>query len=282
MGESLLQLQDVSFQYPDGTLALKNISLTFPKHKKIAILGNNGSGKSTLMLHLNGILKPKSGTLYYKGYRYSYRKKEIEKIRKQVGIVFQNPDTQLFSTDVFQDIAFGALNIWKNEQDAKPFIDRAIKLMNVEEFLEKPVHFLSYGQKKRVALAGVLAMDPEVIVLDEPTAGLDHYYIRLMSQSLDHIFNSGKTIILSTHDIDFAYEWADLFIVMSEGQVLQVGDHEMIFSNDSLIEKAHLQKPWMTMIYEKLKEVNEIVNKSNYPTKKEEIIELLQKVGGNR
>lgn len=282
MGENLLQLQNVSFQYPDGTIALKNISLTFPKHKKIAILGNNGSGKSTLMLHLNGILRPKSGVLSFKGYRYSYRKKEIEKIRKQIGIVFQNPDTQLFSTDVYQDIAFGALNIWKNEQDAKPFIDRAIKLMNVEEFLEKPVHFLSYGQKKRVALAGVLAMDPEVIVLDEPTAGFDYYYNHLMSQSLDYIFDSGKTIILSTHDIDFAYEWADLFIVMSEGQVLEVGNHEKIFSNDTLIEKAHLKKPWVTIIYEKLREVNKNVNETNYPTKQKEIIKLLQKVGGKR
>lgn len=278
MNESILRLEDVSFQYPDGTVALKNISMSFPRHKKIAILGNNGCGKSTLMLHLNGIFKPTEGTVYFDETPFSYRKKDIEHIRKQVGIVFQNPDMQLFSTDVYQDIAFGALNIWKNEKQAKPFIEKAIQQMKVEPFLEKPIHFLSYGQKKRVALAGILAMDPEVVVLDEPTAGLDPFYIRLMIESLESIYNAGKTIILSTHDIDFAYEWADIFIVMSEGTLLDMGDHSYIFSNHRLIEKAHLQQPWITLVYEELVK-NKVASGQVYPTKKDEILQMLRRVG---
>lgn len=252
MPNIIIEINNLSFTYPDGTAALKNISLSIQEKKKIALLGSNGCGKSTLFLHLNGILKPTSVDLSFRGVSYEYTKKGTASLRKEVGLVLQHAEHQLFHTNVMQDIAFGSLNVFRDEAAARPHIKQAITRMQVEPFLDKPVHFLSYGQKKRVAIAGVLAMDPSVVVLDEPTAGLDNYYTNQLRESLNTIHQEGKTVILSTHDLEFAYEWADEFIVMADGEVLAAGGHEAIFLDGILLNRAHLKKPLIVKVYEEL------------------------------
>jgi cobalt/nickel transport system ATP-binding protein len=169
----LFHLENLSHLYSDRTLALNEISLNFAKGERIALLGTNGSGKTTLLNHLNGILKPTSGNIFFEDEPLKYDAKSLLNLRKRVGFVFQDPNDQLFASTVKQDVAFGPLNLGYAPDDVKKLVDNALKTVGMTEFSEKPPHFLSLGQKKRVALAGVLAMQPEVIIMDEPTANLD-------------------------------------------------------------------------------------------------------------
>lgn len=245
MTELYFDLQHLSYAYADGTKALTNITLQIPKGKKIALLGHNGAGKSTLFQHLNGILKPTAGTISFCNETLSYSRKALATLRQQVGIVFQDADNQLFSGTVKQDIAFGPLNLgWSNEKIEEK-IAWAVAQTEVEALLDKPIHFLSVGQKKRVAMAGVLAMEPSVLLLDEPTAGLDTYYAAQFLQYLAKLEDGQRTFLLATHDITLAYEWADQIIVMEAGKIIYNGDPIDMFYQEELLEKAHLERPWV-------------------------------------
>ncbi|TKI70536.1 ATP-binding cassette domain-containing protein [Lysinibacillus mangiferihumi] len=245
MTELYFDLQHLSYAYADGTKALTDITLQIPKGKKIALLGHNGAGKSTLFQHLNGILKPTAGTISFCNETLSYSRKALATLRQQVGIVFQDADNQLFSGTVKQDIAFGPLNLgWSNEKIEEK-IAWAVAQTEVEALLDKPIHFLSVGQKKRVAMAGVLAMEPSVLLLDEPTAGLDTYYASQFLQYLAKLEDGQRTFLLATHDIALAYEWADQIIVMEAGKIIYNGDPIDMFYQEELLEKAHLERPWV-------------------------------------
>lgn len=245
MTELYFDLQHLSYAYADGTKALTDITLQIPKGKKIALLGHNGAGKSTLFQHLNGILKPTAGTISFCNDTLSYSRKALATLRQQVGIVFQDADNQLFSGTVKQDIAFGPLNLgWSNEKIEEK-IAWAVAQTEVEALLDKPIHFLSVGQKKRVAMAGVLAMEPSVLLLDEPTAGLDTYYAAQFLQYLAKLEDGQRTFLLATHDIALAYEWADQIIVMEAGKIIYNGDPIDMFYQEELLEKAHLERPWV-------------------------------------
>lgn len=245
MTELYFNLQHLSYAYADGTQALTDITLQIPKGKKIALLGHNGAGKSTLFQHLNGILKPTAGTISFCNETLSYSRKALATLRQQVGIVFQDADNQLFSGTVKQDIAFGPLNLgWSNEKIEEK-IAWAVAQTEVEALLDKPIHFLSVGQKKRVAMAGVLAMEPSVLLLDEPTAGLDTYYAAQFLQYLAKLEDGQRTFLLATHDIALAYEWADQIIVMEAGKIIYNGDPIDMFYQEELLEKAHLERPWV-------------------------------------
>lgn len=245
MTELYFDLQHLSYAYADGTTALTDITLQIPKGKKIALLGHNGAGKSTLFQHLNGILKPTTGTISFCNDTLSYSRKALATLRQQVGIVFQDADNQLFSGTVKQDIAFGPLNLgWSNEKIEEK-IAWAVAQTEVEALLDKPIHFLSVGQKKRVAMAGVLAMEPSVLLLDEPTAGLDTYYAAQFLQYLAKLEDGQRTFLLATHDIALAYEWADQIIVMEAGKIIYNGDPIDMFYEEELLEKAHLERPWV-------------------------------------
>lgn len=245
MAELYFNLQHLSYAYADGTKALTDITLQIPKGKKIALLGHNGAGKSTLFQHLNGILKPTAGTISFCNETLSYSRKALATLRQQVGIVFQDADNQLFSGTVKQDIAFGPLNLgWSNEKIEEK-IAWAVAQTEVEALLDKPIHFLSVGQKKRVAMAGVLAMEPSVLLLDEPTAGLDTYYAAQFLQYLAKLEDGQRTFLLATHDIALAYEWADQIIVMEAGKIIYNGDPIDMFYQEELLEKAHLERPWV-------------------------------------
>lgn len=239
------ELANISYRYPDGTHALRDLSLTIGRGERIALIGHNGAGKSTLFQQLNGILQPTTGEVLFNGQKMSYRKKELKRVREHVGIVFQDPDAQLFSGNVKQDIAFGPTNLGLTQQEVQARVDWAIAQTEIDSLADKPIHFLSLGQKKRVAIAGVLAMQPAVLILDEPTAGLDHYYAKQIFSLLRQLETPERTVLLSTHDTQLAYEWADRIVVLHEGTIIYDGNPYDIFSQDDLLQKAHLEKPWV-------------------------------------
>lgn len=276
MDDNFFEINQLTHRYADGTTALQNLSLSIRKGKKIALLGNNGAGKSTLFQHLNGILEPTTGMILFKGKKVKYDRKSLLALRKQVGIVFQDPDSQLFSGHVRQDISFGPMNLgWSKEKVAQQ-VKWAMEQTEITALQDKPIHFLSIGQKKRVAIAGVLAMDPEVFILDEPSAGLDAYYSKQIMQLLRDIHQPNKTIILSTHDVHFAYEWADEIIVMSDGNILYHGDPVTIFHNQELLRQAHLEKPWVFETAQVLMEKGLLNENETMPRSKEELFAKLK------
>ena len=215
--EPILELRDVSFRYPDGSVGLDGCSITIPRGKRIALLGANGAGKTTLFLHLNGILRPLSGTVLFGASPLDYSRPGLHNLRSRIGLVFQNPDSQLFSASVREDVSFGPLNLGLDTETVRSRVEEALHAVGMTACADKPVHNLSYGQKKRVCIAGVLAMYPEVLILDEPMAGLDVAMQVELSRILDQLHAEGMTIIIATHDMDFAYQWADSITVMVNG-----------------------------------------------------------------
>ena len=223
MTAAILSLTNVSYRYPDGTSALDNCSLTVARGSRTAVLGTNGAGKTTLFLHLNGILRPSSGQVRREGTPLDYGRSELRKLRSRVGLVFQNPDSQLFSASVREDVSFGPMNLGLSEKIVRERVEEALHAVGMTDSADKPVHNLSYGQKKRVCIAGVLAMQPEVVVLDEPMAGLDITMQEELTTVLERLHAAGMTIIVATHDLDFAYGWADEAIILQSGRLLAHG-----------------------------------------------------------
>lgn len=273
MSEPIITFKQVSFQYADGTMALNQINLSIEKGKKIALIGNNGAGKSTLFLLLNGILKPTSGSILFNGMKLAYKRKEIQQLRQQVGIVFQNPETQLFSSSVYDDIKFGPKNLDLLPEEIERRVNEVMILTDTELLKDKPPHFLSIGQKKRVAIAGIVAMNPDLMVLDEPTAGLDPYYSNRMMDLLEDIHHENQTILLSTHNVNLAYEWADEVIILNNGHLLTQGTAVEVFKKREILEKSHLQVPWMMEVFERFYGTNITIEK--YPRSKEQLFEMV-------
>lgn len=248
----ILALENVSYSYPNGIAALNKIHMEIQLGSKIAILGANGAGKSTLFLHLNGILKPQSGRVLLDGQRVEYTHSFLSVLRKKVGIVFQDPDSQLFSVNVFQDISFGPMNLKFSPAEVKDRVEQAMEITKICDLRGRPTHQLSYGQKKRVAIAGILAMDPEVIILDEPTASLDPCLVEEMMLLFEELYKSGKTLIISTHDMDLAYSWVDYCYVLNQGSVAAQGPPHEIFRNQALLTENNLQIPWVLKVFAQL------------------------------
>lgn len=272
------ELTHLSYAYIDGTHALTDITLQIPKGKKIALLGHNGAGKSTLFQHLNGILKPTAGSISFQGKALNYSRKALKELRQQVGIVFQDADNQLFSGTVKQDIAFGPLNLGWTTEIIEEKIAWAIAQTEIEALLDKPIHFLSVGQKKRVAMAGVLAMEPSVLLLDEPTAGLDNYYSVQVLQYLATLENGERTILLATHDIPLAYEWADQIVVMEAGRIIYNGDPVELFFQEDLLERAHLERPWVFEMAIALQNKKLFEKNIKMPRSKEDLHTLIEQL----
>lgn len=250
----LFKLVNLSHQYSDGTVALSEVSMSFAKGDRIALLGANGSGKTTLLNHLNGILKPTSGEIYFEDEPLTYGTKSLLNLRKRVGFVFQDPNDQLFASTVKQDVAFGPLNLGYPTDQVKKLVDEALKTVGMTEFAEKPPHFLSLGQKKRVALAGVLAMQPEVIIMDEPTANLDP---RATSEILYLLLRLNKeediTLLLATHDVDMVPMFANKIFILDKGKIVSEGTPKETFSNTELIRNVNLRSPRIAHLFEVLK-----------------------------
>lgn len=248
----MLKTKNLEYIYEDGTEALKNINIDLNQGNKIAIIGSNGAGKSTLFLNLMGILKPKKGKVFFKDEELKYKKKFLHNFRQKVGIVFQDPDKQIFYSNVYDDAAFGLRNLGIDEEQIKERVDTALKKAGAYEFKDKPVHFLSHGQKKRVAMAGVLAMDSDVILFDEPTAGLDPVMTECVKDILNNLSNEGKKIVISSHNMDLIYETCDYAYVLNHGEIIGEGKIEEIFVKEELLKKAGLNEPWLVKVHKNM------------------------------
>ncbi len=206
----------LSYTYPDGTVALKNVSLKVKRGETVVLLGPNGSGKTTLLLILSCLLQPQSGILRIMG--KDVNKKNMKEVRKRVGIVFQNPDDQVIAPTVYDDVAFGLRNLGYDEEFIAKRVDEVLKMLGLEDLRNKNPDNLSGGQKKRVAIAGILAMDPEIIIMDEPTSGLDGIGFEMICEIIEKL--KRKTLIIATHDMDFAEVVGDRYIYMKSGEIV--------------------------------------------------------------
>lgn len=249
MTPALLTVDDVSYTYPDGTAALGNCSLSFQQGSRTALLGANGAGKTTLFLHLNGILRPSSGRVLWKGGPLDYSRQGLRALRSQIGLVFQNPDNQLFSASVREDVSFGPMNLGLQEQIVRERVEEALALVGMTESAERPVHNLSFGQKKRVCIAGILAMQPDVIILDEPMAGLDAAMQKDLASILERLHCSGMTLIIATHDLDFAYGWADRLEVLVCGKCETGFDTASIQTDSKQLAELSIGLPNVLKLY---------------------------------
>jgi cobalt/nickel transport system ATP-binding protein len=249
MSNIILEARDIWYRYPRGMEAIRGISFHIRKDEKIALVGPNGAGKSTLLMMFNGMIRPDSGLILFDNQPVLYDAASLRILRKRVGFVLQNPDRQIIAPTVYQDVAFGPTNLGYSEHEVKEAVIRALRHVGLEGFERRPPHQLSGGEKKRVAIAGVLAMDPDVLVFDEPTSGLDPSGSEDIMELLDELNHEGKTIILSTHDVELVYPWADRAILMLGGKILQEDIPEVAFGNPESVRMAHLSLPTLLELH---------------------------------
>lgn len=231
----------------------------------VALLGKNGAGKSTLFLHFNGINEPKSGDIFIEGEKIKYDKESLIDVRQKVGIVFQNPDDQLFAPSVEEDVAFGPMNIGLNPDEVEKRVKESLIAVGMDGFEKKAPHHLSGGQKKRIAIAGVLAMDPDIMVLDEPTAGLDPKGSSQILQLLYKLNQEGMTIVISTHDVDLVPIYANKVFLIKEGEIIKEGSPKEVFYDVDMIREANLRLPRVAHLAEILEKKNGFKFNGDYP-----------------
>ena len=237
--KNYLQINDLNFSYPDGYEALKNINLEINKGDTLGVLGPNGAGKTTFILHLNGILGNLDDSIYINN--LSINEDNLKKIREKVGIVFQDPDDQLFMPTVLEDVMFGPKNFGYTNEEAESKAIEALEKVKMKEFLNKPPHHLSFGQKRKVAIASVIAINPELIVLDEPSSNLDPASRRELIEILK---NLDVTIILVTHDLPMALEICDESIILNNGEIKTRDKTYSILTNEKVMKENRLELPF--------------------------------------
>lgn len=258
MIENILDTRDLNYTYGDGTHALKGLTLGIKRGKTTAVLGGNGAGKSTLFLSFNGIFKPTTGEVLFNGFPIDYSRKGLKDLRKSVGIIFQDPESQLFSASVYQDISFGAVNMKLPEKEVRNRVNNAMERTGITHLKDKPTHCLSFGQKKRVAIAGVLAMEPEVLVLDEPTAGLDPMGVSEIMKLIREVQKElGLSVVISTHDIDIVPLYCDYTYVIDKGKIILEGTPKEVFSRPEVLRSVNLRLPRVAHLIEILQENDE-------------------------
>ncbi|GAA0333020.1 energy-coupling factor ABC transporter ATP-binding protein [Micropruina glycogenica] len=237
------QLSASAVQVSYGQRAvLRGADLEIPRARRLALLGANGSGKTTLLRTLAGSLKPNGGEVLVDGVALRFDRAGLRAHRQVVQLVAQNPDDQLFAADVFRDVSFGPLNLGLAEHEVRERVAEALAVLSIEDLAERPIHELSYGQRKRVAIAGALAMQPCVMLLDEPTAGLDPQGVDEMVGALESLLRAHTTVVISTHDVEFALGWADSVAVLVDGRVRH-GAPNALLSDAGLVAAARLRQP---------------------------------------
>ncbi|HNX18334.1 MAG TPA: ATP-binding cassette domain-containing protein [Methanoregula sp.] len=248
----ILEARDVRYHYPGSPEVIKGISFHIRPREKIALVGPNGAGKSTLLQMFNGMIHPTSGTILFDNEPVRYDSSSLRQLRKRVGFVLQNSDRQIIAPTVYQDVAFGPANLGYDEQAIRQSVALALRQVGLEGFERRVPHHLSGGEKKRVAIAGVLAMDPDVLVFDEPTSGLDPSGSEDLMELLDELNNDGKTLIISTHDVELAYPWADRAILLLDGRILEEDVPDVAFGNLDHVRMAHLSVPTLLELSQEL------------------------------
>ena len=250
MEQILLQSENLCYSYGQGKQVLKDINITVKKGEKIVILGSNGAGKSTCFLNLNGVYRPDSGRILYRGKEIG--KKDLNELRKNVGIVFQDADNQIIASTVFAEVSFGPMNLKLPKEEVKKRVEDALEYMNLGSMRDRPPHYLSGGEKKRVSIADIIAMESEVVIFDEPTASLDPVNVEMLEGVLDKMNEMGKTLLISTHDVDFAYRFADRAVIFSGGRIIADGPVREVFEDDEVLKQANLKRPILLEVYNSL------------------------------
>ncbi|MGY1804826.1 energy-coupling factor ABC transporter ATP-binding protein [Blastococcus sp. SYSU D00922] len=238
--------------YERGRPVLDGASLAVPAGRRLAVLGANGSGKTTLLRCLSGALRPSAGAVLLDGLPLVHSRAGLRAHRQEVQLVLQDPDDQLFSASVAQDVSFGPLNLGLPEDDVRARVAEALDLLAVDALAGRPTHQLSYGERKRVAIAGAVAMRPCVLLLDEPTAGLDPSAVAETLAALARLREHGSTVVMSTHDVDLALRWADDVAVVVDRAVVQGAPGDLL-GDDALLARARLERPWALTVGARLR-----------------------------
>lgn len=252
-----IKVEKLTHKYPDGTQALNGIDIDVLNGEFLAILGANGSGKTTLLKHFNGLLKPASGTVTLDN--TALNKLKPGDIFRKIGMVFQDPNDQLIAPTVEEDVAFGPTNLNLEYDEIMSRVNNALKLVNMEEYAKKSIHALSYGQSKRICIAGILAMNPDVIILDEPTSGLDPDGVKTVMAILNDLNKKqGITIIVATNSVDHVPVHMDRVAIMDKGRVVQEGTPEKVFTDSIKLERLKLELPQIAQLMEVLRDKEKI------------------------
>lgn len=275
--DPVVEVRDLWFSYDKKNWVLKGVDMALRRGERTALVGNNGSGKTTLLLHLNGLLIPDKGAIRILGNSLRYNKKALIEVRKRVGMVFQNPNDQIVAPIVFQDVALGPVNLGLIEREVKDRVNRALNEINIEELRDRKTHELSEGEKKKVAIAGVLAMKPDILVLDEPTSGLDPMSSEDLLNAVDNLWkrNDNMTVLIATHDVELAYEWSDRVVVMRAGKIVKSGKPYEVLGDEEVIKQSRLTMPRVLKIYKSI-EMMACENPGVPPKSVEELLKVMR------
>ncbi|NSB12288.1 energy-coupling factor ABC transporter ATP-binding protein [Clostridium beijerinckii] len=263
MKKLILKIEDLNYTYGNGKSALDGVSVDIYEGEKIAVIGSNGSGKSTFFLNVDGVLTPEQGKIFYRD--MIINKKNLKELRKNIGIVFQDADNQIIASTVRAEVGFGPMNLKLSKGEILKRVDEALEYMNISHLKDRPPHYLSGGEKKRVSIADIIAMKSEIIIFDEPTAALDPLNAMMLEDVLLKLGTEGKTMLISTHDVDFTYRWAERVLVFCEGKIIADGSPLEIFKNKEILKQANLKQPTLLEVYESLVEKQILKDIKAYP-----------------
>jgi energy-coupling factor transport system ATP-binding protein len=271
----MIEVEEVSFSYPNGVEALKGISLVVKNGEFVAIMGQNGAGKTTLVKHFNGLLKPSQGIVRVDG--VETKKTSIATLARNVGFVFQNPDHQLFSETVEEEIAFALKNFGFDEDVIQKRITWALNLLGLTQYRKTSPFLLSGGERKRVALASILAWDPQTLILDEPTIGQDHQQKEKLRQFIVQMQAQGKTVVIVTHDVEFVAECNPRVLLMKEGRIVADGEGREILTNAEVLAQSSIVLPQIAQIFLRLTSLGFPKNVIDIYEAKEIVLKALEK-----
>jgi cobalt/nickel transport system ATP-binding protein len=243
----LLTVSDLSFSYVPGHQVLRGIDLTVPAGQRLAVVGPNGGGKTTLFRLIVGALTPTGGQILLDGQPVRRDRRGLLALRQQVQLVLQDPDDQLFAASVWQDVSFGPVNLGLALAEVTTRVAGALQALAITDLADRPTHLISFGQRKRVAIAGAIAMRPRLLILDEPTAGLDPTGVEALLDTLDALHAAGTTLVLSTHDVDLAYRWATHVAIVAD-QGIQQAAAARALTDTTLLARAHLTPAWAPLV----------------------------------
>ena len=273
----ILAAQDLHYEFPGGVSALNGLSLAIPRGARLGILGANGAGKSTLLLHLNGTLRPRAGQVLIDGKPVDYSRAGLDALRRRVGLVLQDPDDQLFAASVFEDVSFGPLNLGCPDDEARARVEEALQALRITELAMRPTHMLSGGERKRAAIAGAVAMRPEVLLLDEPTAGLDHHAEVHLVRLLRKLGEAGSTLVFTTHSAELSLELASHVALFVGGRVIAAGETTAILADKRLMATAKLRPPLLLELAMKARETGLMSEQEPLPRSARDLLQLMER-----